>query len=55
MEEDVRELARGHAAHFGSMDLLVLSAGFGTSGSIGGYPVQRFDRQVEVNVRARSC
>jgi 3-oxoacyl-[acyl-carrier protein] reductase len=51
-EEDVRRLARSHAAHYGSMDLLVLAAGFGTSGSIDGYPVQRFDRQVDVNVRA---
>lgn len=51
-EADVRELARGHAAHFGSMDLLVLSAGFGTSGSIDGYSARRFDRQVEVNLRA---
>jgi 3-oxoacyl-[acyl-carrier protein] reductase len=51
-EDDVRALARGHAAHFGSLDLLVLSAGSGTNGSIDGYPVRRFDRQVEVNLRA---
>jgi 3-oxoacyl-[acyl-carrier protein] reductase len=51
-EEDVRQLARGHAAHFGSLDLLVLAAGFGTSGSIDGYPARRFDRQVAVNLRA---
>jgi short-subunit dehydrogenase len=51
-EDDVRRLARSHAAHFGSMDLLVLSAGFGISGSIDGYSVRRFDRQVKVNVRA---
>jgi 3-oxoacyl-[acyl-carrier protein] reductase len=51
-EEDVRRLARSHAAHYGSMDLLVLAAGFGTSGSIDGYSVRRFDRQVDVNVRA---
>jgi 3-oxoacyl-[acyl-carrier protein] reductase len=51
-EADVRHLARSHAAHFGSLDLLVLSAGSGTSGSIDGCSVQRFDRQVDVNVRA---
>ena len=51
-EADVRHLARSHAAHYGSMDLLVLAAGFGTGGSIDGYPVQRFDRQVDVNLRA---
>jgi 3-oxoacyl-[acyl-carrier protein] reductase len=51
-EDDVRALARSHAAHFGSLDTLVLSAGLGTAGSIDGYPVRRFDRQVEVNLRA---
>lgn len=51
-EADVRHLARSHADHYGSMDLLVLAAGSGTSGGIDGYPVQRFDRQVDVNLRA---
>jgi 3-oxoacyl-[acyl-carrier protein] reductase len=51
-EDDVRALAHSHIAHFGSMDMLVLSAGFGSNGSIDGYPVRRFDRQVEVNLRA---
>ncbi|MGO8888408.1 MAG: SDR family oxidoreductase [Streptosporangiaceae bacterium] len=51
-EEDVRALARSHAERFGSMDLLVLSAGTGTSGRLAEYPMRRFDRQMSVNVRA---
>jgi short-subunit dehydrogenase len=34
------------------MDLLVLSAGTGTSGRIADYPMWRFDRQLTVNLRA---
>ncbi len=50
-EDDVRRLAQGHAQRFGSLDLLVLSAGVGTSGALDGYPVHRLDRQVTVNLR----
>jgi NAD(P)-dependent dehydrogenase (short-subunit alcohol dehydrogenase family) len=49
---DISGLARRHAERFGSMDLLVLCAGTGTSGRIAEYPMQRFDRQMTVNVRA---
>lgn len=52
VEDDVRRLAHRHAERFGSLDLLVLCAGSGTSGPIAGYPIHRFDRQVEVNLRA---
>ena len=51
-EDDIRALARAHADRFGSLDLLVLSAGTGTSGRIADYPMRRFDRQMTVNVRA---
>ena len=51
-EDDIRALARGHADRFGSLDLLVLCAGTGTSGRIADYPMRRFDRQMTVNVRA---
>jgi NAD(P)-dependent dehydrogenase (short-subunit alcohol dehydrogenase family) len=51
-EADIRALARSHADRFGSLDLLVLSAGTGTSGRIAEYPMRRFDRQMTVNVRA---
>ena len=50
-EDDIRALARAHAGRFGSLDLLVLSAGTGTSGRIADYPMRRFDRQMTVNVR----
>ena len=50
-EDDVRRLAQRHAGQFGSLDLLVLCAGFGASGRIADYPIRRFDRQVEVNLR----
>ncbi|MGD0602189.1 MAG: SDR family oxidoreductase [Streptosporangiaceae bacterium] len=51
-EDDIRALARSHAGRFGSLDLLVLSAGTGTSGRIADYPMRHFDRQMTVNVRA---
>jgi NAD(P)-dependent dehydrogenase (short-subunit alcohol dehydrogenase family) len=51
-DDDVHRLAHHHAERFGSLDLLVLCAGFGTSGPIAEYPIRRFDRQVEVNLRA---
>jgi 3-oxoacyl-[acyl-carrier protein] reductase len=50
-EDEVRRLAHRHAQRFGAMDLLVLCAGFGTSGALASYPVHRFDRQVTVNLR----
>jgi 3-oxoacyl-[acyl-carrier protein] reductase len=50
-EDDIRALAGAHADRFGSLDLLVLSAGTGTSGRIAEYPMRRFDRQMTVNVR----
>jgi 3-oxoacyl-[acyl-carrier protein] reductase len=51
-EQDVRDLAHRHAERFGSLDLLVLCAGFGASGPIATFPVRRLDRQLEVNLRA---
>jgi 3-oxoacyl-[acyl-carrier protein] reductase len=51
-EAAVRGLAHAHATQFGDMNLLVLCAGFGASGAIDGYPIRRFDQQVQVNMRA---
>jgi NAD(P)-dependent dehydrogenase (short-subunit alcohol dehydrogenase family) len=52
-EDEVAALVRGHGERFGGMlDLLVLNAGTGTAGAIEDYPLHRFDRQVEVNLRA---
>jgi 3-oxoacyl-[acyl-carrier protein] reductase len=52
VEADVRALAQSHSRRFGSLDLLVICAGTGISGTIAGYPMRRFDRQVDVNIRA---
>jgi NAD(P)-dependent dehydrogenase (short-subunit alcohol dehydrogenase family) len=51
-EDEVRAVARRHGERFGDLDLLVLSAGVGTSGPIIDYPMRRLDRQVAVNLRA---
>lgn len=52
---DPEHLAAAVAAHgerFGAMDALVLNAGVGTAGSIGEFPMRRFDKTVDVNLRA---
>nr|WP_296771003.1 SDR family oxidoreductase [Rhodococcus sp. (in: high G+C Gram-positive bacteria)] len=41
-----------HRSAFGSMDVLVLNAGVGTAGTIADYPMRRFDKTLDVNVRA---
>lgn len=41
-----------HAAKFSSMDVLVLNAGVGTAGGISDYPMKRFDKTIDVNLRA---
>jgi 3-oxoacyl-[acyl-carrier protein] reductase len=50
-EDDIRVLARRHVERFGSLDVLVLSAGTGTGGRIADYPLRRLDRQLTVNLR----
>jgi NAD(P)-dependent dehydrogenase (short-subunit alcohol dehydrogenase family) len=50
-EAEVRGLAAAHADRFDRLDLLVLCAGTGTSGLLADYPLDRFDRQVSVNLR----
>jgi 3-oxoacyl-[acyl-carrier protein] reductase len=52
VESDVRRLAAEHAARYGRLDLLVLNAGVGTSGSIGELPVKTYDLTFAVNLRA---
>ncbi|MFI6321007.1 SDR family NAD(P)-dependent oxidoreductase [Nonomuraea sp. NPDC050556] len=51
-EEDVRRIAAMHTARFGRLDALVISAGVGSAGRLAEYPIQRFDKQVSVNVRS---
>lgn len=41
-----------HAEAFGAMNALVLNAGVGTAGSIADYPLRRFDKTLDVNLRA---
>ena len=45
-----RIMAR-YSQDFTSMDALVLNAGVGTAGPIAGYPMSRFDKTVDVNLR----
>ena len=51
-EAHLRELAAAHADRFGAMSVLVLNAGVGTAGSVAELPLRRFDKQVQVNLRA---
>lgn len=51
-ESAVDDLVAGHAERFGSMNVLLLNAGVGTAGSIESYPMSRFDKTFDVNVRA---
>jgi 3-oxoacyl-[acyl-carrier protein] reductase len=41
-----------HREAYSSMDVMVLNAGVGTAGSIGDYSMNRFDKTVDVNLRA---
>ncbi|OZE81741.1 short-chain dehydrogenase [Rhodococcus sp. 15-649-1-2] len=41
-----------HANAYGSMNALVLNAGVGTAGRIEDYPMRRFDKTLDVNLRA---
>lgn len=51
-EDHVMDLCTTHRDIFGTMNLLVLSAGVGTAGPVDSYPVHRFDKMIAVNVRA---
>ncbi|MCW2829649.1 MAG: putative short chain dehydrogenase [Aeromicrobium sp.] len=50
--EASERIVQEHASEFGSMDVLVLNAGVGTAGAIADYPMKRFDKTVDVNLRA---
>jgi 3-oxoacyl-[acyl-carrier protein] reductase len=52
VEADIHRLPEAHLGRFGGMDLLILCAGFGVYGTIDNYPLQRLDRQFQVNLRA---
>lgn len=48
----VDQLVDAHADSFGTLDVLVLNAGFGSAGAMANYPKRRFDKSIDVNLRA---
>lgn len=50
--ESADRIVAVHREHFESMDALILNAGVGTAGSIADYPMRRFDKTLDVNLRA---
>ena len=51
-EASAGRVVTAHADTFGSLNALVLNAGVGTAGPIGEFPMRRFDKSVDVNLRA---
>lgn len=45
-------ITQAHRHEFESMDALILNAGVGTAGSVADYPMHRFDKTLDVNLRA---
>lgn len=52
LEEQVIALAASHLELFGRLSVLVLCAGTGSAGPLDGYPLDRLDKQLVVNLRA---
>lgn len=52
--DQVRALAHAHEERFGGMNVLVLSAGTGTSGAVADLPAKAYERMLDVNFRAPS-
>lgn len=50
--EAADRIADAHAEAYGSMNALVLNAGVGTAGRIEDYPMRRFDKTLDVNLRS---
>lgn len=51
-EAAIGALVAAHTAAFGRCDALVLNAGMGAKGAVADFPVRRFDKLYQVNVRA---
>lgn len=51
-EDAVRRLTQVHAERLGPMKALILNAGVGTAGTVAEYPMKRFDKTLDVNLRA---
>ncbi|MFC9789622.1 SDR family oxidoreductase [Rhodococcus sp. NPDC127528] len=45
-------LTESHEERFGAMSALVLNAGVGTAGTVAEFPMRRFDKTLDVNLRA---
>jgi NAD(P)-dependent dehydrogenase (short-subunit alcohol dehydrogenase family) len=45
-------IVAAHAERFGSMNALIVNAGVGTAGPLADYPQQRFDKTIDINLRA---
>jgi NAD(P)-dependent dehydrogenase (short-subunit alcohol dehydrogenase family) len=52
VQHDVEILADDHLLNFENLDLLVLNAGIGYSGELCSFPIRKFDKLMEVNVRS---
>lgn len=52
VQHETEMLAENHLLNFESLDLLILNAGIGYSGELCSFPLRKFDRQMEVNVRS---
>lgn len=50
--EHLAAAVQAHGEQFGTMTALVLNAGVGTAGAIGEFPMRRFDKTIDVNLRA---
>ncbi|MFC4604945.1 SDR family NAD(P)-dependent oxidoreductase [Rhodococcus kronopolitis] len=51
-EDTVRRIAEIHSDRLGPMKALILNAGVGSAGTVADYPMRRFDKTLEVNLRA---
>lgn len=51
-ESTLADLAAAHESAFGRCDALVVNAGMGALGAVADFPVRRFDKLYQVNVRA---
>ena len=51
-DPEIEELVAAHAAAFGGLDLLVVNAGMGYTGTVAELPVARFDTVMKINLRA---
>lgn len=51
-EASSARLVDAHTDRFGVMTALVLNAGVGTAGTIDDFPIRRFDKSIDVNLKA---